>query len=216
MLIAMPRLLLTVSCLLCVGAGAQQPQSSPPVSVGIVLDTSGSMGAKLHLSRQMVSEFFKVANPRDEFLLVQFSDRPIVITQFNDGPEKIQDHLAFIESKGRSAVWDAVYMALQQMKKARNPRKALLLISDGGDNHSRYTDGEIRNLVRETGVPIYAIGIYESFARRARTEQELSGPGLLTGVAEQSGGRYFAIEHLADVPDVVAKLGVDLRAPAPR
>jgi VWFA-related protein len=97
------------------------------------------------------------------------------------------------------------------MKKARNPRKALLVISDGGDNSSRYTETEIRNLVRETDVQIYAIGIFEPYSSRGRSAEELNGPGLLNELAQQTGGRHFPVENLNDLPDIAAKIGIALR-----
>jgi len=182
-----------------------------PLSIGLVFDTSGSMGSKLGKSRQAVAQFFKTANPEDEFFLVQFNDRPELIQDFTTNLEEIQNRLTFTQAKGRTALLDAVYMALHKMKKARNPRKALLIISDGGDNSSRYTESEIKNLVREADVQIYAIGIFEPVSSRGRTAEELSGPGLLNELAEQTGGRHFAVENLNELPDVAAKIGIELR-----
>jgi VWFA-related protein len=104
-----------------------------------------------------------------------------------------------------------VYLALNEMKKARNPRKAILILSDGGDNSSRYTESEIKNLVREADVQIYAIGIFEPVSARGRTAEELSGPSLLTEVSEQTGGRHFPVENVNELPDVAAKIGIELR-----
>ncbi len=97
------------------------------------------------------------------------------------------------------------------MKKARNPRKAILIISDGGDNSSRYTESEVKNAVREADVQIYAIGIFEPVASRGRTPEEMSGPALLSEMTEQTGGRHFAVDNLAELPDVAAKIGIELR-----
>lgn len=182
-----------------------------PLSVGVVFDCSGSMGAKLQKSREAVAQFFKTANPQDEFFLVQFNDRAELIQPFTTRLEEIQNRLAFTQSKGRTALLDAVYLALHQMKKAKNSRKALLVISDGGDNNSRYTEGEIKGLVREADVQIYGIGIYESASNRGRTAEELSGPSLLSEIAEQTGGRQFPVENLNELPDVAAKIGIELR-----
>ena len=113
--------------------------------------------------------------------------------------------------KGRTALLDAVYLGLHEMKKGQNPRKALLIISDGGDNNSRYTEGEIKNLVKEADVQIYAIGIYESGSARGRTPEESSGPALLTEISEQTGGRQYQVDNLNELPDVAAKIGVELR-----
>ena len=137
-----------------------------PISIGLVFDTSGSMGAKLQKSRQAAAEFFKTANPADEFFLVQFNDRPELVVPFTTDTDKIQSALTFTQSKGRTALLDSVYLAMNEMKKAHNPRKALLIISDGGDNSSRYTETEIKNRVREADVQMFSIGIFESIGGR--------------------------------------------------
>src|SRR5580698_3703112 len=182
-----------------------------PMSVGVVFDTSGSMGNKLQRSRQAVAEFMKSANPEDEFLLVQFSDQADLTVRFTPDTEQIQNRLMFMQSKGRTALLDGVYLAMNEMKKARNPRKAILIISDGGDNSSRYTETEVKNAVREADVQIYAIGIFEPMASRGRTPEELSGPALLSELTDQTGGRHFEISNLAELPDVAAKIGIELR-----
>jgi Ca-activated chloride channel family protein len=211
MLIGMQHRSWLIAGLLCGSAAAQQAQVPPPISVGIVFDSSGSMGDKLDQSRQAVAQFFKTASPQDEFFLVQSSNRPVLVSGFTASTDEIGNRLASTQSEGRSALLDAIYMALHQIKKARNPHKALLVISDGGNNSNRYREGEIKSLVREAGIPIYAIGIYESFTLRGRTKEELFGPGLLHGIAEQSGARHFAVESLAELPDVIAQLSVALR-----
>jgi VWFA-related protein len=130
---------------------------------------------------------------------------------FTHNTEEIQNRLTFTQAKGKTALLDAIYLAIHQMKKAKNPRKAILVLSDGGDNSSRYTESEIRNLVAEADVQIYAMGIFEPAASRGRTAEELSGPGLLSDIAEKTGGRHFPIENLNELPDVAAKIGVELR-----
>lgn len=182
-----------------------------PLSVGVVFDSSGSMGSKLEKSRQAVAQFMKTANPEDQFFLVQFGDRAELSIPFTHGLEEIQSRLTFTQSKGKTALLDAVYLALNEMKKAQNPRKALLVISDGGDNNSRYTESEIKNLVREADVQIYAIGIFEPASARGRTAEELAGPSLLSEVAEQTGGRHFPVDNLNELPDIAAKIGIELR-----
>ena len=182
-----------------------------PLSVGVVFDCSGSMGHKLDKSRQAVAQFFKLANPEDEFFLVQFNDSANLVQAFTRNLEEIQNKLAFTQSRGRTALLDAVYMAVHEMRKAKNPRKALLLISDGGDNSSRYSEAEIKTLVKEADVQIYAIGIYESAGARSRTPEETTGPALLTEIAEQTGGRQYQVDDLNELPDVAAKIGVELR-----
>jgi VWFA-related protein len=190
---------------------AQFSSEDAPLSIGLVFDTSGSMGAKLQNSRKAASEFFKTANPEDEFFLVEFNDRPELVVPFSTDTEEIQNRLMFAQSKGKTALLDGVYMAMNQMKKAHNPRKAVLIISDGGDNNSRYTESEIKNAVREADVQIYGIGIFEAAGARGRTPEELSGPGLLSEVAELTGGRSYNVENPSELPDIAAKIGVELR-----
>jgi len=182
-----------------------------PLSIGIVFDTSGSMGPKLQKSRQAVVQFFKTANAEDEFFLIEFSDRPELVVPFTHDTEEIQNRLAFTQSKGKTALLDGVYMAMNQMKKAQNPRKAILIISDGGDNNSRYTESEVRNAVREADVQIYGIGIFESVSGRGRTPEEAMGPGLLNEVAQLTGGRSFSVDNLNELADIAAKIGIELR-----
>jgi len=182
-----------------------------PLSVGVIFDCSGSMGAKLEKSRQAVAQFFKTANPDDEFFLVEFSDRAELMIPFTTSLEEIQNRLTFTQSKGKTALLDAVYLGLHQMKKAKNARKALLIISDGGDNNSRYTETEIKNLVREADTQIYAIGIFESPSNRGRTAEELAGPSLLSEISEQTGGRHFPVENLSELPNIAEKIGIELR-----
>ena len=182
-----------------------------PLSIGLVFDTSGSMGPKLQKSRQAAVQFFKTANPEDEFFLIEFNDRPELVVPFTTDTEDIQNRLEFAQSKGKTALLDGVYMAMNQMKKARNPRKAILIISDGGDNNSRYTESEIKNAVREADVQIYGIGIFEAIGARGRTPEEQMGPGLLSEVAELTGGRSYNVENLNELADIAAKIGIELR-----
>jgi Ca-activated chloride channel homolog len=190
---------------------SQFSSEDAPLSAGVIFDCSGSMGHKLEKSRLAVSQFFKTANPEDEFFLIQFNDTANLVQPFTQNLEEIQNRLTFTFSKGRTALLDAVYLGLHTMKQAKNPRKALLIISDGGDNNSRYTEAEIKNLVREADVQIYAIGIYEEGPARQRTPEENAGPALLTTIAEQTGGRQYEVENLNELPDVAAKIGVELR-----
>jgi VWFA-related protein len=182
-----------------------------PLSVGVIFDCSGSMGQKLQKSRQAVAQFFKTANPEDEFFLVTFASETKLVQPFTSNLEEIQNRLAFTQSRGQTALLDAVYLGLHEMKKAKNPRKALLLITDGGDNNSRYTETEIRGLVREADVQIYAMGIFEGGSNRGRTPEEAAGPGLLTEIAEQTGGREYPVEDMNEMPDIAAKIGTELR-----
>jgi len=182
------------------------------MSIGLVFDTSGSMGPKLQTSRFAVSEFVKTANPVDEFFLVQFNDHPELAVPFTPNTEDIQNKLLYVQSKGQTALLDGVYMAMNEMKRrARNPRKAILIISDGGDNSSRYTHTEVKNAVREADVQIYGIGIFESMEHRGRTPEELAGPDLLHELASLTAGTSFVVDNLKELPDVAMKIAIELR-----
>jgi Ca-activated chloride channel homolog len=190
---------------------SQFSSEDAPLSVGLVFDASGSMGSKLQKSRQAAAQLFKTANPEDEFFLIQFNDRPELVVPFTTNTEEIQNRLTFTQAKGRTALLDGLYLAMNQMKKARNPRKAIIILSDGGDNSSRYTESEIKNAVREADVQVYAIGIFEPVAGRGRTAEEMGGPGLLNDLAESTGGRHFPVENPNELPDIAAKIGIELR-----
>jgi Ca-activated chloride channel homolog len=197
--------------LLCATAAAQQIQPQP-VSVGIVFDSSGSMGAKLRYSREVVEQFLRTAGPQDEFLLVNFNDTPELASGPGANADEIRDRLAFIHCRGGSALFDAIALGVHEIRTAGNSRKAVLVISDGGDNHSRYTKSEITVLAREAGVKIYSVGIHDSF--RARGQAELSGPAVLSDLAEQTGGKYFAADARLDkLPDLGAGIAAAMRAP---
>jgi len=182
-----------------------------PLAVGLVFDVSGSMGSKLKRSRMAAAAFFREANPDDEFFLVEFNDKARLTVPLTENTEEIQNRLAFEKSKGRTALVDAIMLGLQEMRKSKKTRKALLVISDGGDNCSRYTEGELRSRVRESDVLIYAIGIYEPSGARGRTPEEIAGPGRLGEIAEQTGGRHFPVDSLSELPDVAAKISIELR-----
>jgi Ca-activated chloride channel homolog len=181
-----------------------------PISLGIVFDTSGSMGPKLERSRMAVAEFLKTASPQDEAFLVEFSDRPQLTVSLTYDLTRIQDRLLTTRPKGKTALLDSVYLALDTLRKAHNARKALLLITDGGDNRSRYTEAEVKGKLEESDVQLYAVGIYESGKARNRTPEESAGPKLLTDLSELTGGRHFIVENLTELPDVAAKIGFEL------
>jgi len=179
-----------------------------PVSLGAIFDMSGSMANKIDRAREAVVDFFKIANPEDEFFMIAFADRPEEVTDFTRSVEDLEGRLLYTVPKGRTAMLDAIYLGLNKMRQAKYGRKALLIISDGGDNHSRYTQSEIKNLVKESDVQIYAIGIYDHFFP---TEEELLGPQLLSDITELTGGRAFSIDNPNDLVDVATKIGVELR-----
>jgi Ca-activated chloride channel homolog len=182
-----------------------------PLSVGLVFDMSGSMGDKLRTSRQAVVQFLKTMNPQDEAFLVEFSDRAELAIGFSSRMEVIESKLMSARPGGLTAMLDAGELALHEMEKAKNPRKAVLIISDGGDNNSRYSANDLESLVREADVQIYAMGVFEPSIFPALTREEVSGPRLLSELAEQTGGRAFSAADPNDLPGVAARIGIELR-----
>ncbi len=182
-----------------------------PISVGLIFDTSGSMSDKIDKSRMAINQFFRSSNPADEFFVISFNDRPSEVSGFTHDLDSLQSKLNFTEAKGRTALFDAIYLGINEMRKAKFSRKVLLVISDGGDNHSRYTEQDIKRIVKEADVQIYSVGIYEPYSNRGRTPEELAGPSLLTELSELTGGRQFPVENLNDLPDITRKISRELR-----
>jgi len=182
-----------------------------PISIGIILDLSGSMVNKLGKAKEAAFQFFKTANPQDEFFLVGFNERAQLLSPFTNNVEDMQSRLLSAAAKGKTALLDAIYLGLSQMRGASNGKRALLIISDGGDNNSRYTEKDIKRLVREADTQLYSIGIFEAFEYRSRTPEELNGPTLLNEMTELTGGRAFSVDNLNDLPDIATKIGAELR-----
>ena len=180
-----------------------------PISIGVIFDMSGSMSDKIEKSRLAAVQFFKTANPQDEFFLINFNDRAQLVSPFTDSVDELQNRLMYTSAHGMTALLDGVYLGLSQMKGAHNAKKALLIISDGGDNHSRYSETDIRKYVQEADVQIYAIGLYESDG--GYTPEEIAGPGLLNDTTQMTGGRTFVVHSLTDLPDIATKISMELR-----
>ena len=179
-----------------------------PVSIGIIMDVSGSMVNKLERAREAVHQFCEASNPQDEFFMITFSDAPRLAADFTNRPEEIENALLAVQPKGRTSLLDAIYMGIRRMKNARYSRRALLIVSDGGDNHSRYSERDVKNAVREADIMIYAVGTYD---RYATTQEELLGPELLEDVAAVTGGQSYTISNVTEMPQVTRAIGTRLR-----
>ena len=179
-----------------------------PISVGVIFDTSGSMVNKIEKAREAVVKFFKTANPEDEFFLIAFNDKPVLMSDFTSSVEQLEGELVDTVPRGLTALLDAIYLGMAKMREAKYQRKALLILSDGGDNRSRYTENEIKSMVREADVQMYAIGLFD---QAPFSDEERYGPRLLTEVTEETGGRTFTVERPSEMTEVAAKIGVELR-----
>ena len=179
-----------------------------PVTIGVVFDLSGSMQSKFVRARRALSEFLRTSNPADEFFVVAFNDKPAVIVDYTSDVDDVEARMVMLHPENRTALIDAVYLAVNKLKQAKYERKALLIISDGGDNRSRYTEGELRRVVRESDVQIYSIGIFDVYA--PTTEEQL-GPILLTDISEMTGGRMFKVSDVGDMEDIATRISAELR-----
>jgi Ca-activated chloride channel family protein len=179
-----------------------------PLSIGIVFDLSGSMQSKFIRARKALSEFLRTCNPQDEFFVVGFNDRPAVLVDYTSDVEDVEARMVMLRPQNRTALIDAMYLGVNHLKQAKYDRKALLVISDGGDNRSRYTEGELMRAVRESEVQIYSIGIFDAYAP---TEEEQNGPMLLNGLTEATGGRLFRVMDLQDLSDIAERISDELR-----
>jgi Ca-activated chloride channel homolog len=182
-----------------------------PLSIGVVFDESGSMSYKLQTSRAAARQLLNMLNPEDEAFLVEFADVARVSVRFTGRREEIQDALNNAQASGLTAMLDAIHTGLLEMKKAKNSRKAIVIVSDGGDNRSHYTPSQIESLVREAAVEIYAMGVFEPIFSTALTPEEITGPHLLSEIAMQTGGRAFAAAAPGDLPSVATRIAIELR-----
>ena len=169
-----------------------------PISAGIVFDTSGSMKHRLTESRAAVRQFLETASQGDEFFLVQFADSASLLAPFTRVSAEIDRSLGSLAAHGWTALYDAVLLSMQQMRRASNGRRVLLVLSDGEDNNSRYNESELISLVREADVTVYGIGLFT----RAR---------CLERMAQETGGRMITVHNLAELPAAMEKLSREIR-----
>ncbi len=179
-----------------------------PISIGIVFDLSGSMQSKFVRARKALTAFLRTCNPQDEFFVVGFNDRPAVLVDYTNDVEDVEARMVMLRPENRTALIDAMYLAVNKLKQAKYQRKALLVISDGGDNRSRYTQGELTRAVRESEVQIFSVGIFDAYAP---TEEEQNGPLLLNDLSEMTGGRLFKVLDVQDLSDIAERISEELR-----
>lgn len=175
-----------------------------PSSVGLVFDVSGSMKNKMRVAREAAHRLLETANPEDEYFLVTFSDRPTMEVDLTQDISRINNRLLFVRPGGGTALLDAVYLALNRLRTARGPRKALVIVSDGGDNHSRYSQRELYSYAVETDAQIHALGIPENL------RSGLNGSWLLENMSGATGGLYFEAWNLKELPGQAARIGTAL------
>jgi Ca-activated chloride channel family protein len=186
-------------------------QEEEPMSLGLLFDLSSSMADKIDESRRAALQMLKTANPEDEFFLVSFSDHAELTSGFTSDLNEVQSRMLGTIPKGHTALMDAIDLGLKEMRKARYRKRALIIISDGGDNHSRNHEARIRSELKEADSQVYAIGIYNDEDMK-RSAEERKGPALLAELAELTGGRAFRVSGVDELPKVAAKINTELRS----
>jgi Ca-activated chloride channel family protein len=174
-------------------------QEDSPVSMGLLFDSSASMKSRIADSVESLKLLFKTTIPGDEFFLVQFSDQASQLTKFTPEPNQIFEKLGYVQARGWTALLDAIAMGCHTMRSAKNRQRVLLVLSDGNDNNSRFTETEIRNMVIESDLRVYGIGV-------------LHRPRLLQQLAAETGGNVLIAQNLGELPDVVERLSREIRS----
>jgi Ca-activated chloride channel family protein len=181
-------------------------QDNAPISIAIVADLSNSMARKVAMLRDAVTRFLNAANEEDEFCLVELRDRAELVHDFGASAAEIRNELDAAQARGHTALLDGMYLALHQMSKAHHSRKALLVISDSGDNHSRFSAREVKDLAVESDTAIYAI---QPPGQASMWSPEESN--LLEDLADRTGGHDYTIEDQRGISEVVQRIGMELR-----
>jgi len=179
-----------------------------PVSIGILLDVSGSMEDKFDRAQDAVKAFLQDSNPQDEFFLVTFANQPTLVRDFTQDADDIQSSLPFAVPKGYTSLLDAVVLAVNNMKKARYRRRALVIISDGGDNRSRYTEKDVKSSIKESDLLVYSIAVCD---REVRTQEERLGPELLAEISGLTGASAYLIDNPNSLHKATEHIAVQLR-----
>ncbi len=179
-----------------------------PISVGVILDLSRSMSNKLDVAREAVGKFFQLGNPEDDYFVITFADRPTLLADVSESIGTIQARLAGTVAGGHTALLDAIYLGESELQHARYKRRALLIISDGGDNRSRFTAGELKGMVEEEDATLYAIGLFDKVFK---TPEEWEGKRLLTQITEATGGRTMALNNPRELPEAASEISIEMR-----
>ena len=184
-------------------------EEDAPLSIAVLFDVSKSMSDKISVEHDALVAFFNNANPQDEFFGIAFSYRPRLLAGPGESIDEIERRLVSTERGGATAMLDAIHLAESKLRSARYQRHAILIISDGGDNASRYTLRETTNLIRESDVQIYAIGLFDTFF--LHTLEEKLGKQWLTKITDSTGGRTLTVDNGAKVPEAAAQISREMR-----
>jgi Ca-activated chloride channel family protein len=181
-----------------------------PVSVGILFDVSGSMsGDKVRRARDALAHFVQTSHDRDEYFLIGFNSRAQLLMDRTRDGNAVLDKLTFVQTKNNTALYDACYLGVERVQRGTHPKRALLLISDGQDNNSRYTFNELRRVLKESDVVLYAVGILGG--SDVGSSLGMEGQGILDELAGVSGGKAFYPRSTAEMDDIFEQIALELR-----
>jgi VWFA-related protein len=180
-------------------------QEETPVSIGIVFDSSRSMEPKMEQAREAIAALFTDAAPEDEFHLVEFNDAPRMMCNLTKDTAEVRRALDAIEARGWTALFDGIFLSAQRMRQAHNPRRALVILSDGADNFSRYQESELRSYLREAGVVVYSIALLDGPSLPSQTRP-------LRRISRDTGGWSFAVNRKEKLTETVRAIGVAIRS----
>jgi Ca-activated chloride channel family protein len=180
-----------------------------PVSLGVIFDVSGSMGKdKIAKARDALKHFIETSHSGDEYFMIGFNHRSQVLMDRTRDADALLNKLTFVQTKGQTALYDACYLGVEKVTRGAHPKRALLVISDGQDNSSRYTFSELRRVLKESDVLIYAIGITD---RGDHSSFDVAGQAILDELAGVSGGRAFFPDTAAEMNEIFERIAIELR-----
>ena len=181
-----------------------------PVSVGVIFDVSGSMsGDKIKRARDALAKFIQTSHNADEYFLIAFNSRAQLLLDKTRNGDAVLDKLTFVQTKNQTALYDACYLGVERVQRGAHPKRALLLISDGQDNNSRYTFNEVRRLLKESDVVLYSIGILSG--SDSTNALGMEGQGILDELSGVSGGKAFFPRSAAEMDDIFEQIALELR-----
>src|SRR5215210_3302738 len=181
-----------------------------PVSVGVLFDVSGSMsGDKVRRARDALAHFIQTSHDRDEYFLIGFNSRAQLLMDKTRDGNAVLDKLTFVQTKSNTSLYDACYLGVERVQRGTHSKRALLLISDGQDNNSRYTFNELRRVLKESDVVLYSVGILGG--SDVGSSLGMEGQGTLDELAGVSGGKAFYPRSPAEMDDIFEQIALELR-----
>lgn len=184
--------------------------SDAPVSVGILFDVSGSMsGDKINKARTALERFINSSHPSDEYFLIAFNSRAQLLMDRTRDGEAVIRKLTLVQPSKNTALYDAVYLGIERVTRGAHQKKALLVISDGQDNSSRYNFNEVRRLMKESDVVTYGVGILDG--GDAASAVGMQGQAFLDELASVTGGKSFYPSSAIEMDEIFERIALELR-----